>query len=113
MTCPDAECHSNLHELKEDMKKITACISKKVKRWELWVVVFGVLTLFVPIALYSFSVNHDWKKELEEKSAANKMAIIEYRKDIINTNEKICEIQSQQKQLPDIVYKAVKEAIKQ
>lgn len=115
MACPDPECHDNVKELKLDMKALEICSSKKVKRWELWIVVFSIITLLSPMVYSSYSKNDEWKKEREAKSNANRIAIevmtTATQKDISNINEKICEIQIQQKQMPKIVYEVVRDAI--
>jgi len=122
MTCPDAECHSNLQDLKDCTKmlknkniNIQLDIEKKVSRKELWFILLSGLTLSVPIFFTSAVKNVDWKLEREAKSAMNKLAIEvmakETQKDIANINEKICDIRKQQEQLPNIVYNVVKEAM--
>jgi hypothetical protein len=115
MTCPDTECHENVQELKKDMKSIRLCVSKKVKRWELWIVVFSIATLLSPFIYSSFSKSSDWKKKRELRSTENKMAIeiiaIGTQKDITNINEKINLLQGQQERLPDQIYDVVKKAI--
>ena len=116
MTCPEPDCHNNVKGLEEEVKNIRICISKNVKRWELWIIVFSVATLFSPLIYNSYSKNSEWKKEREKISNENKLAIevmtTATQKDISNINEKICEIQTQQKQMPKIVYDVVKEAMR-
>jgi len=116
MTCPEPDCHDNVKVLEEEVKDIRICVSKKVKRWELWIVVFSIATLLSPFIYSSFSKSSDWRRERETKSNENKMAIeimtTATQKDISNINEKICEIQTQQKQMPKIVYDVVKEAMR-
>lgn len=116
MSCPDEECHENLRDLKEDMKQVKICVLKKISRWELWLVIIATLAVFAPM-LYSMSENTaEWKKEREEKSAANRLAIeifsTKTQKEIENINGRICDIQKQQEQLPEKIYNVVKNAIK-
>jgi len=124
MGCPDAECHNNLQELKDCTKTLKKGnvdmkldIGKKMSRKEFWVVLAAIIGLIVPIIYTSSSRSVEWKLEREARSFANKMAIEviskETQKDIANINEKICTIQKQQEQLPGIVYRAVKEALKE
>jgi hypothetical protein len=122
MTCPDAECHSNLQDLKDCTKMlknknidIQLDIEKKVSRKELWFILLSGLTLSVPIFFTSAVKNVDWKLDRESKSAMNKLAIevmtTSTQKDIASINEKICAIQKQQEQLPDLIYYTVKKAV--
>lgn len=124
MGCPDAECHANLQELKDCTKilkkgnvDVQIDIGKKMSRKEFWVVLAATAGLIIPIVYTSSSRSVEWKLEREARSFANKMAIEviskETQKDIANINEKICTIQQQQEQLPGIVSKAVKDAMKE
>ena len=54
--CPDPECHRNLNCLREEMKTLQTgisnlrpCISKRVKRWELWLIAAAFLSIAAPI----------------------------------------------------------------
>ena len=122
MTCPDAECHSNLQDLKDCTRMlknknidIQLAIEKKVSRKELWMATISLLSIFSALVYTSYSKESDWKRDRESKSVMNKLAIevmtTSTQKDIASINEKICAIQKQQEQLPDQIYYTVKKAI--
>ncbi len=121
--CPDPECHRNLNCLREEMKTLQTgisnlrpCISKRVKRWELWLIAAAFLSIAAPItygiAKDSIKDNRIRDSKIADLDKKADVAIEAYNKDIASIKEKICLIQEQQKNLPTIVYEAVKQAIR-
>jgi hypothetical protein len=116
MTCPDPECHRNVEKIENSVKKISDCSGNKVKRWELWTVVFCVLSIVIPVlSIWGGSVaktNKERDKKITSIEKRFEVAESKYQKDINSINEKISEIKKQQEQIGSVVYRAVKAAVK-
>lgn len=121
--CPDPECHRNLNDLRKDMKilqtvvsNLRTCVLKRVKRWELWLITAFFIGVISPIAYGiikdSIKDNRIRDAKIVDLDKKADIAIEAYNKDIASIKEKICLIQEQQKNLPTIVYEAVKQAIR-